>query len=327
MKKIGIIGAGAWGTALACMAERNGLETHIWAFEKDVVEDINLNHHNKYISDFPVKNITAHSDFNFLQDVDFILVVTPSQFTRSILQQAKNHIKETIPVITCCKGIEDTSYLLPTQIIDEILPNNITGVLTGPTFAYDAMAGLPIAACIACDNEKIRNDISQAYSGNNFRLYPLEDKIGAQVGGALKNVIAIGSGIVTGKKLGDNARAALVTRSLSEMKKLTIKIGGKPETLMSLAGIGDLMLTAYSQQSRNCSLGTAIGQGRSLDDILSERISVAEGVATAKSVSELAHNLKIDMPICFAVESIIHQKHNIDDVMKRLLSRPIPKTS
>jgi glycerol-3-phosphate dehydrogenase (NAD(P)+) len=256
-------------------------------------------------------------------EADAVLLVVPSQFMRAAISGLKDGLGSGVPAVVCTKGIEKASHALMSEIVDDVLPGTPVAVLSGPTFAAEVAADKPTAVTLACADADTAVRLSEALGTPRFRPYRSDDIIGAQIGGAVKNVLAIGCGIVEGGGLGDNARAALITRGLAEIVRLGSAKGAKAETLMGLCGIGDLVLTCNAMQSRNFSLGVGLGRGETLDDIINARTSVAEGVSNASSVSELAGTLHIDMPICLAVDGILNHGADIDGTIEGLLSRPV----
>ena len=323
-KKIGVLGSGAWGTALAAVAADAGNDVILWSRNKDVVSDINADHENKlYLKGANLSpKITATTETSNLQNCDVLLLVVPSPHLGSVLKASKDQINPNTPLVLCTKGVEIKSGLLMTEMIAEILPKNPLAVLSGPTFAIEVANKLPTAVTLACADENLGKSLSLTLNNRSFRIYQSLDPIGAEIGGAVKNVIAIACGIVEGKKLGDNARAALITRGLSEIVKLGLAKGGRRETLMGLSGMGDLTLTCTATQSRNYALGKALGEGISIENYLKGRITVAEGLSSSKSVTKLAQKLSIDMPICHAVCDILHNDADIDATIAQLLARP-----
>jgi glycerol-3-phosphate dehydrogenase (NAD(P)+) len=323
VNKVGIIGGGAWGTALAAVARTAGADVLLWAREPEVVEAIERRHENPlFLPDValdPAIRATGH--LAALAATDAWLFVAPAQFARDVLEDLAPHWRGQ-PLLLCNKGIEIESGLLMTEIAAAALPRAKLAVLSGPTFAAEVARGLPTAVTLASKDRIAAISLIDRLGGPRFRPYFSDDPVGVEVGGAIKNVLAIACGIAQGRGLGDNARAALITRGLAEMARLGAALGARPETFMGLSGLGDLVLTCSSPQSRNMSLGIALGQGRRLDDILAERRSVAEGVATARAAVALAQRLKTDMPICGAVANILYRDAAIDDVMAALLARP-----
>ena len=325
MSKIGIIGAGAWGTALAMAAIRAGNEVVIQAHEPEVAEAINLHHENSiflpsYELDLGIKATSVMVD---AVDADVVLLVAPAQHMRGVCDAAAADWPSGVPAIICAKGIEQGSCALMSEVVGEMLPGKPIAVLSGPTFAAEVARDLPTAVTLACDDETMAKVLMETLSTRYFRIYRSRDVIGSQIGGAVKNVLAIACGIVEGRKLGDNTRAALVTRGLAEISRLGIAKGAQAETLAGLSGMGDLTLTCNAVQSRNFSLGVALGSGQRLEDILSERNSVAEGVFTASSVTDFARRLNVDLPICSAVDGVLNHGANIDATINGLLARPL----
>ncbi len=324
MNRIGIIGAGAWGTALATVARRAGREVVIWAREAEVVAAINDTHENDlFLPGVRLDpNIRAVAEPSAACAADAVLLVAPSQHLRAATQALAPHLPAQVPVVICAKGIEQESCALMTEVVAETLPNAPMAVLSGPTFAAEVARGLPTAVTLACADASAGQAVIEALGVPHFRPYLSDDLVGAEIGGAVKNVLAIACAIGSGRELGDNARAALITRGLAEIARLGAAKGAKPETLMGLSGLGDLTLTCNSPQSRNMSLGIALGRGERLDDILAARRSVAEGVASSSSVTDLAQRLGIEMPISAAVKAILHDGAEIDAVIAELLARP-----
>ena len=325
MDKIGVIGAGAWGTALASVARRAGRDVTIWAREPDVVEAINTGHQNTpFLPGVDLDPaIRATGDLAEAADADALILVTPAQFLRPTAESLAPMIGPDVPLVVCAKGIEIATGALMNEVVEQALPERRFAVLSGPTFAAEVARELPTAITLACADGGVGERLTDALGTPRFRIYRSEDVIGAEVGGAVKNVLAIACGIVDGRGLGDNARAAIITRGLAEMARLSAAKGGRAETLMGLSGIGDLTLTCNAMQSRNFSLGVALGQGRGLAEVLGERNSVAEGVDTAAAVTALAATLQIDMPICLAVDGIVNHGADIEASVSGLLKRPV----
>ena len=323
--KIAIIGAGAWGTALAVAARRAGRDVLIWALEPEVAHGITYDNENRpYLP--RVKLDPAIRATNNLGDVavaDIVLLAAPAQHFRRIVGPLAGQIAPSTPLIICSKGIEQETLALMSEAVSSLFAANPIMVLSGPTFASDVAAGLPTAVTLAAYDIDAAQQIANCLSSERFRPYSGDDVIGAQIGGAIKNVLAIACGIADGCGFGDNARAALITRGLTELTRLCLAKGGRAETMMGLSGMGDLVLTCTGTQSRNYSLGLAIGQGRTLADILEERNSVAEGVFTASAAVALADKLDVDMPITAAVDAVLNRDADIDDVIGALLARPL----
>lgn len=318
--KLGVIGGGAWGTALAQVASAGGRETLLWAIEDDVIAAINRIRENPiYLPGLKLNPaIRATGNFSELADCDAWLVVTPAQHMRAILQRMPC---PNMPLVLCSKGIEEGSGELLHQVAKEVCPTSPIAVLSGPTFAHEVAKGLPTAVTLATDSgiaERLRDRIALP----TFRIYLSDDVAGAEIGGAVKNVLAIACGVVEGKGLGQNARAALIARGFAEMTRFGLAIGARPETLTGLSGLGDLVLTCSSTSSRNYSLGLGIGKGRSAAELLADRRTIAEGAFTAPVLARLAKEKGVDMPIVAAVDALIAGRANVDQVLDALLSRP-----
>ena len=322
--KIGVIGAGAWGTALAQVIAGGGHDVLLWAREPDLVGTINETHENTtYLPGVSLhKKIVATNSLSEAVTADIILLVTPAQYIRALLQSLKGNLSDGKPLVICSKGIETETGLLLSDVMKEEVPNAICAVMTGPTFASEIAAGLPSAMTLAVKNKDTAKELRALMHTQHLRMYVTDDVIGTQIGGAIKNVIAIACGILHGRKMGESARAALVTRGLAEMARLAHVMGGQKETLMGMCGMGDLVLTCSSMQSRNFSLGVALGQGEKLKDILEKRNSVTEGIHTADAVLQLARKNAVDMPISEAVHDCLHGK-KIDDIISQMLERPL----
>jgi glycerol-3-phosphate dehydrogenase (NAD(P)+) len=327
MTKISIIGAGAWGTAMAQTFATAGHDVMLYARDANLAETINTRHENTLYLPNKILNEKIHATGDLVKSIDhaeMIILATPTQYIRAMLETIKPFLRSHVPLINAAKGIEISTGKLLSEVAAEVLPRNPYGVLSGPSFAHEVAQGLPTAVTLATSaSDATENKWAEILSGKNFRPYLSHDTMGAEMAGALKNVIAIACGIVEGKALGQNAKAAVMTRGLAEIKRLGLAKGAEAESFLGLAGVGDLILTCSSQSSRNYSLGVALGQGRLLKDILAERRSVAEGVTTAKAVCKLATALNIEMPICFAVNGILHQGENIDGIIASLLSRKL----
>jgi glycerol-3-phosphate dehydrogenase (NAD(P)+) len=323
--RIGVIGGGAWGTAMAVAARRAGRDVVLWALEPAVVETINRDHVNRdFLPDIALDPaIAATGDLAGLAGCDAILLVTPAQHLRALAGRLAPHLAPGTPVAICSKGIEIDSHALMSEAAAAALPAGTPlAVLSGPTFAAEVARGLPTAVTLACDDAAVGTALVEALGSRTFRPYLTDDVTGAQVGGAVKNVLAIACGVVVGRRLGDNARAALITRGLAEITRLATALGARPDTLMGLSGLGDLTLTCSSLQSRNMSLGVALGEGKTLVEIMAGRRSVAEGVHTARAVTGLAAHLGVDMPICAAMHAILAHGAGLNETIDALLSRP-----
>jgi glycerol-3-phosphate dehydrogenase (NAD(P)+) len=320
--KIGVIGGGAWGTALAHLIASGGTPVTLWAREPDVVEAINRDRNNPvFLPHLALSpQVRATGELHEAAQADALLMVVPTQHLRAVVTE----IGRADAVLNCAKGIEISTGQLPNEIIAEAMrvPPDRLGALSGPTFAAEVARGLPTAVTLAMPDQTLGQQLVDALGRPTFRPYLSDDPIGAEIGGAVKNVLAIACGIVTGRGLGDNARAALITRGMAEMLRLGRAKRAKAETLMGLSGLGDLVLTCAGAQSRNQSLGQALGRGRRLAAILAERVSIAEGMFSAGPLVTLAEKLGVDMPIAKAVDDIVNHGADIDDVVRALLARP-----
>jgi len=319
--KLGIIGGGAWGTALAQVAATGGKETLIWALEPEVVDSVNASRENaNYLPGVPLSSaIHATGEIAELDSCDAWLVVTPAQHTRSVLGQARECSR---PLILCSKGIEEQSGLLLHEVARECCPDGKIAVLSGPTFAHEVAKGLPTAVTLAAEDLNLAERLRDRLAQPAFRIYVSDDVAGAEIGGAVKNVLAIACGVVEGRGLGQNARAALIGRGFAEMTRFGLAFGAKRETLAGLSGLGDLVLTCSSTSSRNYSLGKGLGEGRSASELLADRKTVAEGAFTAPVLARLAKEKGIDMPIVDAVDALIGGHASVDQVLDALLTRP-----
>jgi glycerol-3-phosphate dehydrogenase (NAD(P)+) len=320
---IGIVGAGAWGTALAESAATAGREVRLWAYERDTVEEINEYHQNRvYLPGVTLSpRVKATARVADIASCELVLMVTPSQFFRPIVTEFAPHLAGK-PVIIGTKGIEEGSGKLMSEVLTEVVPGVVPGVMTGPSFASEVARGLPTALTLAMADETLGNDAAYALGSRTLRLYWTDDMRGVQVGGAVKNVLAIACGIVAGRRLGSNAQAALIARGFAELSRFGIAMGARPETLSGLSGLGDLILTCSSPQSRNMSLGLALGEGKTLAEILGSRKSVSEGTHAAAAVVALAAERGIEMPICEAVRAVLSGETDVDGAISALLSRP-----
>ena len=319
--RIGVIGGGAWGTALAQVAAADGQPVTLWAREPEVVESINARHVNElFLSSVPLsERIVATDDLDALRDADALLVVAPAQHVRSVLGGQDFGAK---PLVLCAKGIEAGSKLLVGEVARAVQPAAPIAVLSGPTFAHEVAAGLPTAVTLACEDVALGAALAERLASPTFRPYASDDVIGAEIGGAVKNVLAIGCGVVEGAGLGQNARAALIARGFAEMTRFGLARGARAETMAGLSGLGDLVLTCSSTSSRNFSLGVGLGEGRSASDLLSERRTVAEGAFTAPVLLEAAAEAGVDMPVTEAVCALLNGAP-VGDVIGALLSRPL----
>jgi glycerol-3-phosphate dehydrogenase (NAD(P)+) len=325
VRRLAIIGGGAWGTALAMVARRAGSLPKLWARDPGVVATINQRHQNPLFLPGVVLDpaITATTDMAFATEgAEAALLVVPSQFLRGVIEVLASHLRRALPVLLCVKGIETSSLKMMSEVAAEILPASPSAVLSGPTFAAEVARELPTAVTIASGDASLGLAFIEALGSSRFRPYLSQDPVGAEIGGAVKNVLAIACGIVVGRDLGDNARASLITRGLAEMIRLGVAKGGRAETFCGLSGLGDLVLTCSSAQSRNYGLGLALGRGRDLETALRGSRSVVEGVATAASIARVAERLGIEMPIATGINALLHRGEAVDAVIDVLLRRP-----
>jgi glycerol-3-phosphate dehydrogenase (NAD(P)+) len=325
MTRLAIIGAGAWGTALALAARRAGSDVTIWARDPAIAASINQRHENPvYLTGIALDSaVPATPDLaQAIAGAEALLLAVPAQFLREVLMTLAPRLPSPMPLLLCAKGIEIVSLKTMAELADDLCPGRPVAVLSGPSFAAEVARDLPTAVVIASHDPQLAERLAAALGSARFRPYVSEDPAGVELGGAVKNVLAIACGIVDGRRLGDNARAALITRGLAEMTRLGIAKGARAETFAGLSGLGDLVLTCGGAQSRNHALGLALGQGQSLDAALAGRRSVVEGVATAASVTRLAAKLGVEMPIAAAVEAVLHRGMAIDRMIEQLLARP-----
>ena len=322
-QKFGVIGGGAWGTALAQTLATSGRDVTLWAFETECSDAINNKHENTlYLPGVKLHpSLRASSDMADLAGVDAILAVAPAQHMRATLANFAPHTSDGLPIVLCSKGIEISTQSFMSEVLVDVLPNTIPVVLSGPSFAIDVAKGLPTAVTLAVEGEDLGARLATAIAAQNFRPYLSTDVLGAEIGGAVKNVLAIACGMVLGKGLGRSAHAALIARGFAEMTRLGAALGAQPNTMTGMCGLGDLVLTCSSEQSRNMSCGLALGQGQTLEEIMSMRTAVTEGVATAPALKQLAANAGVEMPICEAVAAILDGSAEVDSAIEALLSR------
>jgi glycerol-3-phosphate dehydrogenase (NAD(P)+) len=319
--RIGILGGGAWGTALAQVAAEGG-DTLLWAREEEVVEAVNGSHENRLflpgIALDPA--IRATADLEALAGCDGLLVVTPAQHMRAMLAALP---RLSIPLVLCAKGMEERTMELMHEVARDAQPGAPVAVLSGPTFAHEVAARLPAAVTLASADRAVGEALRTRLARPWFRPYLSDDVVGAEIGGAVKNVLAIACGVVEGRRLGQNARAALISRGFAEMTRFGLARGARAETLAGLSGLGDLVLTCSSTSSRNFSLGKGLGEGRSAADLLADRRTVAEGAFTAPVLARAAAEAEVDMPIVAAVCALLAGEAGVDAIVERLLARPL----
>lgn len=321
---IGVIGAGSWGTTVA-MLSAQAQPTTLWARDAALVRTMTEARHNpRYVSDctFP-ETLVVSDDLVFtVSQASLVFLAVPSHGARLILEQLSTHLRPGVGVISLAKGLEQQSLLRITEIIETCIPHAVAGVLTGPNLAHEIAVGQPSGSVAASTDESIARDVQVLFEGSNLRVYTSADVVGCEVAGVTKNVLAIASGIVDGLGLGDNARAMLLTRGLAEMSRLGVAAGGEPATFGGLAGVGDLMVTAMSAQSRNRRVGVELGMGRDLAAIVAETPMIAEGVKSAEPLVRLAHRLGIELPIAEGVLAIIEGRLTPLEAVRQLMERP-----
>lgn len=319
--KAGVIGAGAWGTALAQTLSSQGEDVRLWALESDVVSAVNQDHLNPlYLPGIPLNPaVQATGDMADMADRELLLIVSPAQHLRAVVAG----LPAGIPLILCSKGIEAGSGLLMSEVAKQAQPSSPIGVLSGPTFAHEVARGLPTAVTLACDDAQLAGRIAARVARPAFRPYLSDDIVGAEIGGAVKNVLAIACGVADGAGLGLNARASLISRGFAEMTRFGLARGARAETLSGLSGLGDLVLTCSSTNSRNFSLGKGLGEGRSAAELLANRRTVAEGAFTAPVLREAARAASVEMPVVEAVCALLADAAPLGEVIDALLARPL----
>ncbi|MEO8722873.1 MAG: NAD(P)H-dependent glycerol-3-phosphate dehydrogenase [Sphingobium sp.] len=320
--KIGVIGGGAWGTALAQVAASDGEDVLLWALEREVVGGINAQHvNNLYLPDVPLRpSLRATSEMADMAVCEALLIVAPAQHLRAVLGQLP---KGGVPLILCAKGIEAGSGLLMSQVAAQVLPDAPIAVISGPTFAHEVAAGLPTAVTLACADNALAQRLANRIARPAFRPYLSDDVIGAEIGGAVKNVLAIACGVAAGAGLGLNAQAALISRGFAEMTRFGLARGARGETLAGLSGLGDLVLTCSSTNSRNFTLGKGLGEGTAAATLLANRRTVAEGAFTAPVLWDVARTAGVEMPIVEGVCALLAGQLSVEAMIEAMLSRPL----
>lgn len=322
IQKIAVLGGGAWGTALALTCARAGRQVMLWEYEERNAETLEKNRESRFLPGIRVdEGIKVTRDLEETASGDAILIVVPAQAVRSVVSCLASSIEKDMPLIACAKGIEHGTHKFMTEIIAECAPNALPAILSGPSFAVDVARGLPTAVTIAATDAKVALDLAHALNAGTFRPYHSTDVRGVELGGATKNVLAIAAGIVTGKGLGASASAALTTRGFAELVRFGKAYGARTETLMGLSGLGDLVLTCGTPQSRNFSCGVALGKGE--DPHTAAHGKLTEGVFTAPVLLEMAREKDVDMPIASAVAAVLSKSMNVDAAIESLLTRPL----
>ena len=333
MSNIAVIGAGAWGTAIAIALGRKGThDVRLWAYEKDVVESVNARHTNDLFlagEKIPEAIKATSSLPEVLTGAQFVVSVMPSHHARRVFQQMKPHLKQDMLFVSATKGIENDTFLRITEVIREVLGEGSSGfvprlgALSGPSFAKEVAQSHPTAITVASSDSELAQTVQREFSDPVFRVYSNDDPVGVELGGALKNIIAIAAGVVDGLGLGYNTAAALITRGLAEITRLTVACGGRPETMAGLAGLGDLVLTCTGGLSRNRTVGVELGKGRNLDDIISGMHGmVAEGVLTTNAAVGLAKKMGVEMPITEQMHAILQEGKAPKEAIRELMTRP-----
>lgn len=321
--RVAVLGGGSWGTTVASLTAKN-VPTVLWARDRQVAIDVDRDHMNRrYLDGYPLtESLRATSDLgDAVSNADVIVMGVPSHGFRSTLEAIQPHLRAWVPVVSLAKGLEQGTNLRMTEIIQEVLPGHPYGVLTGPNLAKEILVGDAAASVVAMSDVTIAAELQVVFSSNLFRVYTNDDLIGCEVAGALKNVIAIASGMADGLGTGDNTRAAVITRGLSELSSLGVCLGGDPLTFSGLAGMGDLLATCISPQSRNRTVGVELGKGKTIDQIIEEMHQVAEGVKTAKVVQELSLELGLDLPIVDEVYHVLYEGRSAQEAYRGLLRR------
>jgi glycerol-3-phosphate dehydrogenase (NAD(P)+) len=327
MKRLAVLGAGSWGSALAIALAPRFEEVHLWARDAAQADLIGTTRQNaRYLAGFqlPEHATVSHDLEASLADADIVLSVVPSRYLRGVISQAAQFIKASTPVVSATKGIEEVSLRRMSQLISETLQQpSPVAVLSGPTFAREIAAGEPAAIVIAAEQPAVAEQIQRAFSTPALRFYTSHDVVGVEIGAALKNVIALGAGVCSGLGLGSNSVAALVTRGLAEITRLAVVLGGKERTLSGLAGLGDLVLTATGNLSRNRAVGMQLGQGRKLPEILAQTTMVAEGVSTCRAAYQIAMRHNVALPITGKMYEVLYENKDPRLAIRELMERPL----
>jgi glycerol-3-phosphate dehydrogenase (NAD(P)+) len=318
-----VIGAGSWGTAVAALAARNA-PTVLWARRPELAQTIHETHVNRdYLPQYELpRSLTSTSSLEeALAEAEVVVMGVPSHGFRQILDEGRPFLADGVPIVSLTKGVEQDTLKRMTEVIDEVVPGHPRGVLTGPNLAKEVLAGWPAASVVALEDDAVATELQHLFSTHAFRVYTNSDVVGCEVGGALKNVIAIAAGIADGMGFGDNTRAALLTRGLAELTRLGVALGGEPMTFAGLAGMGDLVATCASRQSRNRHVGEELGKGRSIDEIVTEMKMVAEGVKSSKAVVDLASRVEVEMPIAEQVVDVLYNGKQASEIVPALMQR------
>jgi len=320
-----VVGAGSWGTTVASLAARNG-PTILWARRAEVAEEVRSAHTNaSYLPGYELPHeLEATSSLEeAMSGADVLVMAVPSQGFRSVLEELAGHVRPWVPVVSLSKGLEQGTNKRMTEVVHDVLPGHPAGVLTGPNLAKEVMAGHPAAAVVAMADERVALSLQPVFATDAFRIYTNLDIVGCELAGALKNVMAIAAGMVDGMGFGDNTKATMMTRGLAELTRLGVALGGDPFTFSGLAGMGDLVATCSSSQSRNHHVGTELGKGRPLAEIIAEMNMVAEGVKSSKVVCELGRSNGVEMPIADEVQAVCHEGRSAAEALSNLMHRQL----
>jgi glycerol-3-phosphate dehydrogenase (NAD(P)+) len=323
------VGAGSWGTAIADLLACKGFQTHLWVFEKEVKDHIQQFHENKlYLPDHQLSpNLSASNDLaDVVSHKHLIVIVVPSHVMRNVTRQMAGHLADGTIITSASKGIEQKTHLTMSGVIKENLPEveaDRMTVISGPSFAKEVAQKIPTSVTVACRNPEVAARVQHVFATSYFRVYTSNDIVGVELGGSVKNVIAIASGMLDGLGMGLNTRAALITRGMTEIRRLGLHLGANPRTFTGLAGFGDLVLTCTGNLSRNYTVGVKLGKGKKLQQILAEMHMVAEGVKTAKSVYNFSRKLGVEMPICHEIYRILYEDLAPKEAVYRLMTRTL----
>lgn len=322
-QRVCVVGAGSWGTTVAALTSHNATTT-LWARRPQLADEINSTHRNSaYLADATLPDaLRADSDLaHALTGADVVAMAVPSQGFRAVINEVSKYVGDRVPIVSLSKGLEQSTFKRMSEVIADVMPNNPVAVLSGPNLAKEILAGQPAASVIACTDEAIARELVAVFSRPTFRLYTNPDVIGCEIGGVVKNVVAIAAGISQGFGFGENSKATLVTRGLAEMSRLGVALGAQSATFSGLAGMGDVMATCASMHSRNTQVGVRLGRGENIDEIVASMNMIAEGVKSSASVVELAHRHSVEMPIAEQVAAVCAGKVSAAEALRALMSR------
>ena len=323
MTTVAVVGAGSWGTTVAGLCQRSA-DVVLWARRPEVAEEVNVEHTNStYLAGYAIPaGVRATSDLEAaVTGAGVLALAVPSHGFRGVLQQAAPFVAPGTPVVSLAKGVEQATLLRMTEVVEQVLPDSPVGVLTGPNLAQEVAAAQPAASVVAFSDLDLAERLMGIFGTPMFRVYTNDDVVGCELAGALKNVVAIAVGMAHGMGFGDNTKASLITRGLAELSRIGVALGGRPLTFSGLAGMGDLVATCSSPQSRNRTVGVALGRGKTIDEVVAEMNMVAEGVKTSRAVVDLARQVGLDLPIAEAVAGVCHEQWTVDRALESLLAR------